>query len=119
VKARVFLSRRNLLTLLSKLDRRVAGQQTECTLVKNDYAHPIYPQTMKSVEVVAVEDGEYYKERVAGLVHDTDTPNRDLAQAILKLKGREYLNDQEFAAVNEFLSRYGLEGCPTRVIEGE
>ena len=119
MKARVFLSRRNLLTLLSKLDRRVAGQQTECTLVKNDNAHPVYPQTMKTLKVVAVEDDEYYMERVAGLVLDADTPNRDLAQAVLKLKGREYLNDQEFAVVNEFLSRYGLQGSPTDVIEGE
>jgi hypothetical protein len=109
VKARVYLSRRNLFTLLSKLDRRIAGQQTECTLVKNDNAHPVYPQTMKSIEVVAVEDEEYYKKRDAGIVHDADTPNRDLAMAILKLKGREYLNDQEFAVVKEFLARYGLQ----------
>lgn len=108
MRARVYLSRRNLLTLLSKLDRQVAGQQTECSLVKCDNAHPVYPQTMKSIEVVAVEDEEYYKERDEGLVHDADTPNRELAMAILKLKGREYLNDQEFAVVKEFLLRYGL-----------
>jgi hypothetical protein len=61
---------------------------------------------MKSIEVVAVEDEEYYKERTAGFVHEADTPNRELAMAILKLKGREYLSEQEFAVVEEFLSRY-------------
>jgi hypothetical protein len=100
VKARVYLSRRNLLTLLAKLDRRVAGQLTDCMLVKNDNANPVYPHTMKSIEVVAVEDEQYYTERDAGFVHDVDTPNRDLALAILKLKGHEYLNDQEFAVVD-------------------
>jgi hypothetical protein len=108
LKPRVYLSRRNLLTLISKLDRRIAGQETECKLVKNDYANPNYPQTMKSIEVNAVEDQDYYSERGAGLVLDADTPDRELAMAVLKLKGHEYLNDQEFAVVSEFLSKYGL-----------
>lgn len=107
-KCRVYLSRRNLLTLLSKLDRRVAGQQTECTLIKCDNAHPLYPQTMKNIEVVAVEDEDYYSHRVPGAVCNADTPGRELALAILKLKGREYLNKQEYAVVKEFLSKYGL-----------
>jgi len=108
VKIRVYLSRRNLLTLLSKLNRRACGQKTECTLVKNDTAHPVYPQTMKSIEVVAVEDKEYYKERDAGLVHAADTMNLELAVALMKLKLRECLNDQELAVVKEFLTMYGL-----------
>jgi hypothetical protein len=33
---KVFLSRRNLLTLLSKLDRKALGQETECAVIKND-----------------------------------------------------------------------------------
>ncbi len=107
-RCRVYLSRRNLLTLLSKLDRKVAGQQTECTLIKRDNAHPIFPQTMKAIEVVAVEDEEYYTERAPGPVCNADTPGRALALAILKLKGHEYLNEQEYAVVEEFLSKYGL-----------
>ena len=109
MKARVYLTRRNLLSLLSKLDRRVAGQQTECTLIKNDNAHPVFRQTMQSIEVVAVEDQEYYKERDAGFVLAADIPNRELAMAALKLNGHEYLTDQEYAVVKEFLSKYGLE----------
>lgn len=64
--ARVFLSRRNLLTLLNKLDAVKRGEVSACTLVKNDYAHPKYPITLDgegvlvSVAVTAVEDEDYY-----------------------------------------------------------
>ncbi|MBU5637978.1 hypothetical protein KOM00_14710 [Geomonas sp. Red69] len=64
---------------------------------------------MKSVEVIAVEDDEFYAERDPGPVHVDDTPGRELALAVLKLHGHEYLNDQEYAVVEEFLSRYGLK----------
>jgi hypothetical protein len=72
--SRVFLSRRNLLTLLSKLDRKAAGEETFCTIIKNDNTHPKYAQTMKSIEVVAVEDEEYYAHRDAGPMHPKDDP---------------------------------------------
>lgn len=71
----VFLTRRNLLTLLNKLDRnkkegkRVSG----CTLVKNDTRHPSYPCSDR-ISVTAVEDEEYYTEREPGRVHDADVP---------------------------------------------
>ncbi|BCO11477.1 hypothetical protein GEOBRER4_n2796 [Citrifermentans bremense] len=78
-------------------------------MIKKDYSHPMYPQTMKSIEVVAVEDEEYYSIRPPGVVHGADTPNRRLALAILKLHGREYLNQQELAVVEGFLSKYGLK----------
>jgi len=55
--AKVYLTRRNLLTLLSKLDRKGRGEETACTLVKKDNLHEKYPQTMKSLSVVAVEYG--------------------------------------------------------------
>lgn len=72
----VYLTRRNLLSLLSKLDRAKAGEQTACALIKNDNAHPVYPQTMKSIWVQAVEDDAYYTDRGAGEVHPSDDPNR-------------------------------------------
>lgn len=72
---RVYLSRRNLLSLLNKLDRKAAGGETACTLVKNDDTHPKYPQTMKHIEVVAIEDDEYYAHRLPGAVHALDNPN--------------------------------------------
>ena len=68
----IFLSRRNLLTLLSKLDRAASGEATACTLIKNDFAHPVYPQSMLSIAVTAVEDDEYYTTRDAGEVHPSD-----------------------------------------------
>lgn len=69
---RVFLSRRNLLALLSKLDRVKAGQHSACTLEKCDNVHPKYPQTMPSIVVTAVEDEDYYVDRSAGALHPAD-----------------------------------------------
>lgn len=70
----VYLSRRNLLTLLSKLDRSKAGESTACTIIKNDNVHPKYPQTMPSIMVTALEDEAYYTERQPGPVHPADEP---------------------------------------------
>lgn len=73
---KVYLSRRNLLTLLSKLDRDAKGEQTECTLIK--YKQPgkgvSYQQTMDRIAVIAVQDEEYYpaQERSAGYIHESD-----------------------------------------------
>lgn len=71
----VYLSRRNLLTLLSKLDRQAAGEQTFCSVLKNDNVHPQYPQTMDHVLVTAIEDDAYYAHREAGLMHPEDDPH--------------------------------------------
>jgi len=68
----VYLSRRNLLTLLSKLDRKAIGEATECTLIKRDNLHPKYPQTMENISIVALEDEDYYTERKAGPVSPLD-----------------------------------------------
>lgn len=69
--AQVYLSRRNLLTLLAKLDRAAAGGFTHCTLVKRDAAHPVYPQSHDSVIVTAVENADYYTDRQPGLIVET------------------------------------------------
>lgn len=68
----VYLSRRNLLTLLSKLDRKAAGEMTFCTVIKNDNKHPKYPQSMPSISVIAVEDEEYYTDRKPGVMNPSD-----------------------------------------------
>lgn len=70
--SQIFLTRRNLLTLLSKLDRKKEGELTACTIIKRDNQHPKYPQTMKSISITAVEDEEYYIDRTPGLVHEKD-----------------------------------------------
>jgi hypothetical protein len=70
---RLYLTRRNLLTLLSKLDRRHEGGITACTIVKQDTKHPKYPST-DAVMVTAVEDADYYTDREPGEVLIVDDP---------------------------------------------
>ena len=65
----IYLSRRNLQTLLNKLDR----PESRCTIIKMDTAHPDYPCSTKCI-VTAVEDGDYYTDRVAGDMHHQDVP---------------------------------------------
>jgi len=67
----VYLTRRNLTTLLSKLDRTKAGDPSACTLVKRDTQHPKYPCS-DVIAVVALEDAEYYTDRIPGPVHPKD-----------------------------------------------
>jgi len=69
----LYLSRRNLLTLLSKLDRVKRGEGSMCTLVKQDLTHPKYPASVV-VRLTAVEDEDYYTDRLAGQVHPADEP---------------------------------------------
>jgi hypothetical protein len=72
----IYLSRRNLLALLSKLDRVKAGESSLCTIQKCDPLHPKYPQTMAAINVVAVEDEDYYTDRLPGVIHEKDIPAR-------------------------------------------
>lgn len=72
---RLYLSERNLRSLLSKLERFKAGEETECTLIK--YANPLDPycQTIDTVAVTAIPDDKYYTQRPAGPVHEKDDPD--------------------------------------------
>lgn len=71
---KIYLSRRNLLALLSKLDRDSQGEETACTIIKHRQAAPQYQQTMATVAVIAVQDEDYYgaQERPAGEMHPSD-----------------------------------------------
>jgi len=73
-KARIYLSRRNLLTLLAKLDHKAAGGETECAIVKYRQPSPKFQQTMTALTVIAVSDEMYYKaqQRSAGEMPDLD-----------------------------------------------
>jgi len=71
---KVNLSKRNLLTLLSKLERQEAGDTTLCTIIKCDTAHPLFPQNVDQIIVTAVPDGIYYAHRSPGEMHPLDTP---------------------------------------------
>ena len=71
----IYLTRRNLLTLLSKLDRVKAGEQSLCTLIKGDTANPKFPST-DIFTVTAVEDEDYYTDREPGPVLPADDPGK-------------------------------------------
>jgi hypothetical protein len=72
---RLYLSRRNLQSLLNKLDRNVKEPgSSACMLVKNDTLHPHYPASHKDIQVIAVEDSDYYIDREPGVVHPADEP---------------------------------------------
>ena len=72
---RVYLSRRNLLALLSKLDRQKVGEFSTCTIIKSDNEHPKYPQTMAKLAVIALEDEDYYTDRIPGPTFPKDLNN--------------------------------------------
>lgn len=79
---KLFLSRRNLLTLLSKLDRRQAGEDTACTIIKTDNQHPTHPQSHASIVVTAIEDDAYYADRMAGEVFPIDEEQVRMSQIL-------------------------------------
>ena len=68
----IYLSRRNLLALLSKVDRLEDGDETACAIVK--YANPLDPycNTIDEVIVVAVPDEKFYTNRSPGIMHPAD-----------------------------------------------
>ena len=66
---RIYLSRRNLQTLLNKLDRFDQGQDTQCAIIK--YANPLDPycNTVDEVMIIAVPDDKFYTQRTPGAMH--------------------------------------------------
>jgi hypothetical protein len=71
----IYLSRRNLEALLSKLDRLEAGEQTACTIIKHKNPYALeYVQTMDTCKVVAVPDNAFYnaQQRAAGEMHPAE-----------------------------------------------
>lgn len=74
----VYLSRRNLLSLMSKLERQRNGEHTNCMIIKRDNVHPKYPQTMPAIAVVVVEDDDYYSGRDPGPIHPKDDPDQEV-----------------------------------------
>ena len=73
----VYLTRRNLMVLLSKLDRAQLGDSTAKAIVKNrNNDQKLYQQSMDCVRIVAVEDDDYYgaMQREPGIMHPKDEP---------------------------------------------
>jgi len=72
VLEQIYLSRRNLLTLLNKLDRNLKNPgESRCTLIKQDTEHPTHPSSIV-FRVTAIEDEDYYTDRPPG--HSKDAP---------------------------------------------
>lgn len=76
---RIYLSRRNLVALLAKLDAEAAGIQTACTIIKHRQPSPAYQQTMDAIAVIAVQDEEFYgaQSRPAGEMHPREEMQLD------------------------------------------
>lgn len=66
---KLYLSRRNITTLLQKLDSVRNGEISACTIIKNEFAHPVYPQTLRRIAVVAVEEHDRYLPGVSARLH--------------------------------------------------
>lgn len=69
----VYLSRRNLEALLSKLDRVKAGDASACSIIKRKNPDDgIYMTTIDAIMVTAVEDELLYANRSAGMMNPAD-----------------------------------------------
>ena len=69
----IYLTRRNLVSLLNKLDRTIEGDPSYCAIVKNDTVHPKFPATTRML-VIAIEDEDYYTDREPGAILRRDLP---------------------------------------------
>lgn len=69
---RIYLSKRNLLTLLSKLERLEAGEDTKCAIIKNRNVLDPYCNTVDQVAVIAIPDEKFYVNRNPGPMHPKD-----------------------------------------------
>lgn len=72
---RIYLSKRNLLTLLSKLERLEAGEDTKCAIIKNMNPLDPYCNTIDQVAVIAIPDEAFYVNRRPGPMHPKDEAN--------------------------------------------
>jgi len=72
---RIYLSRRNLMMLLSKLDRARDGEITACSIIKYQNDKDVFVQSMDAIAVTAVEDSALYANRSAGPMHEADEVN--------------------------------------------
>lgn len=70
----IYLSQRNLVALLSKLDRRQAGEETACAIVKHaqDDEDCPFNQSLPEVLVTAVEDSAWRGQTYNFTLFNTD-----------------------------------------------
>lgn len=66
---KIYLSKRDLATLLGKLDSVRDGGTSSCTIIKSEFAHPLFPQTLRRISVMATEAQEQYLPGVSPRLH--------------------------------------------------
>jgi hypothetical protein len=97
-RTHVYLTRRNLLALLRKLDRnKEAGEKvSHCTIVKNDTEHKRFPIVgADAVSITAVEDEDYY-DRPAGIMFE------ELTELQRERKMKEYFSSLHKSDFTDF-----------------
>ena len=57
---KLYLSKRDILILIGKLDGVRNGEPSSCTIIKSDSAHPVFPQTVRRMSVQATETQDRY-----------------------------------------------------------
>jgi hypothetical protein len=67
---KLYLSRRNLQTLLDKLDAQKNGAFTACSIIKFKNYTDSLVSDLEGVQIIAVEDNELYNGREPGKVVD-------------------------------------------------
>lgn len=96
----LYLSTRDLATLLHKLDRARDGAASSCTIVKNDTTHPVYPQTLRRLSVMAIETEDTYLPGVSPRLHLSRATLLSLmAQLAQRSEGAVQIDDVEVCAV--------------------
>ena len=70
----LYLSKRNLLSLLSKLERKEQGEETACAIIKYRNPNDAVVNSIDEITVIAVPDEVMYNTRQAGPVHPKDDP---------------------------------------------
>lgn len=113
---KLYLSKRDLTVLLGKLDSVRNGEVSACTIIKNDTAHPAYPQTLRRIAVVAVEEADRYLPGVSPRLHLSRASLTSLLGHIgeepagaIRLEGLEVLAvpDERY-----YVDRSATEGAP-------
>lgn len=79
---RIYLSKRNLLTLFSKLERFEKGEETACAIIKHSNPLDAYSNSMDEITVYAIPDEYYYVKRTFGEVHPKDDPKTVLPESL-------------------------------------
>lgn len=70
----LYLSERNLRTLLSKIERYKQGEKTFCAIIKNSNPLDPYHSNIEQICVVAIPDEKYYTVRDPGRMLKQDEP---------------------------------------------